>query len=95
MAVTFVMVVRIPVDGVERFREYEAHVLPLLAEHGGRLERRLHSREGRVEVHVVTFPSTGAFVAYRDDPRRAEWRALLVESGAEQEIFELFDVPTE
>lgn len=55
----------------------------------------LAAARGRVEVHVVTFPSTGAFVAYRDDPRRAEWRTLLVESGAEQEIFELFDVPIE
>jgi hypothetical protein len=75
-------------------------VLPLLAEHGGRLERRLRSADGPdgsgddVEVHVVSFPSPEGFTAYRGDPRRAEHAHLLEASGARTELLEMQDVPT-
>jgi uncharacterized protein (DUF1330 family) len=93
MSVTYVVVARIPPAGVERFQRYEAAVLPLLAEHGGRLERRLRSAGGGTEVHVLSFASAGAFAAYRDDPRRAEHRDLLEASGAAVEVIEVEDVP--
>jgi uncharacterized protein (DUF1330 family) len=94
MAVTYVVVARIPTAGVERFQRYEAAVLPLIAEHGGRLERRLRSASGDVEVHILSFASPAAFAAYRDDPRRAAHRELLETSGAEVELLALDDVPT-
>jgi uncharacterized protein (DUF1330 family) len=55
MTVTYVLIARIPPAGVEAFQRYEAAVLPLLAEHGGRLARRLRTDGGEVEVHLVEF----------------------------------------
>jgi hypothetical protein len=94
MAVTFVLVARIPSAGVEDFQRYEDAVLPLLAEHGGTLTRRLRSAAGDVEVHVVDFASHAAFSAFRADPRRARHYPLLEASGAETELLMLEDVPT-
>jgi len=94
MAVTYVLVARIPRAGVEAFQHYEASVLPLLAEHRGRLARRLRTGDGEVEVHVVEFASAAAFDAYRADPRRAEHAALLETSGARMELLAVEDVPT-
>ena len=93
MAVTFVLVARVPAAGVERFRRYEAAVLPLLADHGAVLERRLRSASGEVEVHVIAFPSHDALAAYRADPRRARHAPDLEASGATTELLELADVP--
>jgi uncharacterized protein (DUF1330 family) len=94
MAATYVLIARIPPAGVEAFQRYEAAVLPLLGEHGGRLARRLRTGDGEVEVHVVEFASTRAFDAYRADPRRAEHAALLEASGARTELLAVEDVPT-
>ena len=71
MGVTFVVVARIPRAGIERFQRYEDAVLPLIVEHGGRLERRLRSAAGDVEVHVLSFAAPESLDAYLDDPRRA------------------------
>lgn len=87
----YVLIARMPETGVDRFADYERAVLPLLAGHGGRLERRLRSPDARTEVHLVSFPSPERFAAYRDDPRRAEHAHLLRESGAAIELFELRD----
>ena len=67
MPVIYVLVARIPPAGVEAFQRYEAAVLPLLAEHGGRLARRLRTDGGEVEVHLVEFASAGGV---RRLPRR-------------------------
>jgi uncharacterized protein (DUF1330 family) len=94
MPVTFVVIARIPRAGIERFQRYEAAVLPLIVEHGGRLERRLRSAEGDVEVHVLSFADPDGLAAYLDDPRRAEHRELLAASGAELELLEVDDIAT-
>jgi uncharacterized protein (DUF1330 family) len=94
MGVTFVVVARIPRAGIECFQRYEQAVLPLLEEHGARLERRLRSAAGEVEVHLLTFAEEEALAAYLDDPRRAEHRELLAASGAELELLEVDDIPT-
>ena len=65
----------------------------LLAEHGGRLERRLRSPDRLTEVHLLAFSSAESFAAYRDDPRRAEHAHLLERSGASVEVLEVEDVP--
>jgi hypothetical protein len=92
VAVVYLMLARIPPDGVELFERYEANVLPLLDEYGGQLERRLRSADRRTEAHLVSFPTRDHFAAYRDDPRRAAQQQLLRDSGAEQELHELHEV---
>jgi uncharacterized protein (DUF1330 family) len=94
MAVTYVVIARIPQAGVDAYRRYEAAVLPLLADHGGRLTRRLQSTDGGVEVHVIEFATSAGLDAYRADPRRAQHADLLATSGAESELLEMHDVPT-
>jgi hypothetical protein len=90
-----VQTVRIPKEGIEAFRRFEATVLPLLAEHGGRLERRLRTLDGETEVHVVSFSSLAGFDAYRADPRRQEGLHLLHESQATTELLQVVDVTDE
>lgn len=92
MGVLLVVVARVPADGVAEFQAYEGRVLPLLAEHGGRLERRLRSPDATTEVHVVSFPTAEGFAAYVADPRRAEHSPLLARSGASLELLEVEDV---
>lgn len=91
--VTYLLVARLPVGGVGAFDAYEAAVLPLLERHGGRLERRLRSVDGRLEAHVVSFPDEAASAAYRNDPRRRAAAPLLEASGAQVELFAVGDVP--
>jgi uncharacterized protein (DUF1330 family) len=93
-AVTYVLIARIPAAGVDAHQRYEAAVLPLLADHGGRLARRLRSADGGVEVHVIEFASGDGLDAYRADPRRAQHADLLATSGAQSELLEMRDVPT-
>jgi len=52
------------------FEAYEATVLSLLDKHGGRLELRVRSLDGRTETHLLFFPSAQAFDKYRADPIR-------------------------
>jgi hypothetical protein len=89
--ITFALLVRLPVTGVEKFDEYERRVLPLLDDHGGRLLRRLRSQDRLTEIHIVAFESREAFAGYREDPRRNEQVHLLTESGAAVEVLEVFD----
>jgi hypothetical protein len=92
-AITLVLVARIPAAGVADFQAYETAVLPLLAEHGGRLERRLRGGDATVEIHVVRFPDTDALERYRQDGRRTAHAALLERSGASMELLHVEDVP--
>ena len=86
------MLARVPTAGLEPFAAYEARVLPLLVEHGGTLERRLRSADARIELHLVSFSSDEAFIAYRDDRRRRKHGDLLERSGAVIQLFELYDI---
>ena len=70
---TFVLIARVPPDGVAGFQAYEEAVLPLLSEFGGLLERRLRNSDGTVEVHIVSFDSDRNFQSFRTDPRRASF----------------------
>jgi hypothetical protein len=93
MAVIYVLLARLPADGVRGCQRYEEHVLALLACHSGQLERRLRSSDGQTEVHPVSFPSVEHFHSYSDDVRRAELRPLLERSGAQVDLHELYAVP--
>lgn len=92
-ALTFVLIARIPPNGVEAFQAYEEQVLPLLNEYGGRLQRRLRNELGTLELHIVSFPSDAAFQKYRSDPRRTAAARLLETSSAKLERLSLRDVP--
>ena len=94
MAVTYVLIARIPPQGIEAYKRYETAVLPLLADHGGRLARQLRSAEGDVEVHIIEFATDDGLDAYRADPRRAQHTHLLEQSGAQSELLEVDDVAT-
>ena len=88
----FALIARIPSHGVASFNAYEDQVLPLLAAHGGVLQRRLSTDDGGTELHLVWFPSAAAFAAYRDDPRRAALAPLMVASEAELDLLAMRDV---
>lgn len=90
--VTFVLVVRIPTEGIEDFQAYEDAVLPLLPEFNGRLERRLRNQDGTVEMHIVSFASDADFQNYRNDPRRAAQAWLLEKSSAKLELISMANV---
>jgi hypothetical protein len=90
--ILFAMIARIPVEGIAAFQAYEAEVLPLLAEHGGVLQRRLRSADAAAEVHLVWFPSDQAFEGYQADPRRSLHAPLMQTSGAAIELLRLSDV---
>jgi hypothetical protein len=92
VALTFLMLARLPEGQLDAFDAYESVVLPLLAEHGGRLERRLRTVDDRLEAHLVSFPSDEHFAAYRADPRRACAAPLLDRSGAAIELLAVRDV---
>jgi uncharacterized protein (DUF1330 family) len=89
---TLVQIVRIPVDGVDAFQAYESLVLPMLARHGGRLERRLRTADARVEIHILSFASQERLETYLADPQRAQHLHLREQSGAETELFEVTDI---
>ena len=89
---TLLLVARIPQPGVAAFQQYEATVLPLLADHGGTLERRLRNADGTFEAHVVHFSSEAALDRYRADPRRAAAHPLLLDSAATLEVTVVDDV---
>jgi hypothetical protein len=91
--VTLVLMVRIPVEGIEDFQAYEDAVLPLLPEFNARLERRLRNREGTIEMHIVSFASDADFYNYRNDPRRMAQASLLKRSCAKLELLSMANVP--
>jgi hypothetical protein len=90
--VTFVLIARIPAEGIEDFRTYEDAVLPLLPEFNGRLERRLRNPDGTIEMHIVSFASDADFQNYRNDPRRAALARLLEKSSAKLELLSMANV---
>ena len=90
--VTFVLIARIPAEGIEDFRAYEDAVLPLLPEFNGCLERRLRNPDGTVEMHIINFASDKDYQNYRNDPRRTAQARLLEKSSAKLELIPMANV---
>ena len=89
---TFVVIARVPSDGVASYQAYEQAVLPLLSEFGGLLERRLRNADGTIEVHIVSFDTDQAYQRFRSDPRRASLAHLIEASAARNELLAMTDV---
>jgi hypothetical protein len=90
--VTIAMIADVAAEGVAAFRRYESLVLPLLDRHDGRLERRLRSADGLVEIHVVSFASPAGYESYMADPERVRHRDLLAGVDLHQRILDVHDV---
>ena len=89
---TLVVLADVEREGVGAFQRYEAAVLPMLARHDGRLERRLRTADGQAEVHIVSFGARAGYDAYIADPERAHHRALLEGVALTQRLLEVTDV---
>lgn len=91
--ITFVVIIRVPPEGVGDFQAYEDAVLPLLPEFTGRLERRLRNPDGTVEMHIISFASAADRQNYLNDPRRKALAWLLERSAAKSELLLMANVP--
>ena len=90
-------------EGVEGLRAYEARVIPIMREHGGRVLSAFKP-EGHEhpdcpdEIHLIEFPSDEAFQSYRDDPqitRLAEMRGISISKTSVYLSEELIDYSDE
>lgn len=92
MRLTFVMVADIPPGAESAFQRYESLVLPLLARHGGELERRLRTDDSLNEVHIVSFESQDGYESYIADEERQSHRAVLGAADVVQRLLQVRDV---
>jgi enamine deaminase RidA (YjgF/YER057c/UK114 family) len=90
---TLALVVDLDDDAVAPFDAYERRVLPLLARHGGRLDRRLRTADGRAEVHLLSFADRTGYAAYLADPDRAAAGRLLDGLDVRRRLLEVADAP--
>jgi hypothetical protein len=75
---TLVVILTIRPGALESFRAFEGRAARILERHGSAIERVVAippqaPGEPPKEVHLVRFPTSAAFAAYRADP---EWAAL-------------------
>lgn len=89
---TLVIIADVSPEAVTAFLDYEQKVLTLLPRHGGRLERRLRSRDGSAEVHVISFASRSGYQTYLADPERTLHRPLIEKFAIRQRLLEVIDV---
>lgn len=66
------LLVAIDLSGADlaAFDHYEAQVLPMLAQHGGRLKLRVRAIDQRSETHLLYFPDESGCQAFLGDPAR-------------------------
>jgi uncharacterized protein (DUF1330 family) len=87
---TLVAILTVRKAAIEKFRAFENHAAAVMATHGGRIERTVvvagAAHDVFKEIHVVTFPSEGAFAAYRGDERLRELAPLRDESVVHTEV---------
>ncbi|WBB56362.1 GNAT family N-acetyltransferase [Verrucosispora sp. WMMD573] len=91
-AVRLVALVELPDGAVEAGQRYEDTVLALLPRHGGRLERRLRTGDGRTEVHVIRFDTRAGYQAFLADPERTALRGTLGETAPQTRVLEVHEV---
>ncbi len=89
---TLVALVEYSATAVEAGQRYEDAVLALLPRHGGRVERRLRTGDGRSEVHVIRFDTRAGYVAFLADPERTDLRHALGEAAPNTRVLEVQEV---
>lgn len=82
---TVAVIAKVPKDGVTAFQDHEANVLPMLPKFGGRIERRLRTRDGTAEIHILSFSSEDGYQRYSEAARTAPSATLLGLSRADVE----------
>ncbi|MEU8296500.1 GNAT family N-acetyltransferase [Micromonospora sp. NPDC048909] len=86
------LVALVELPDVEAGQRYEDAVLALLDRHGGRLERRLRTDDGRTEVHVIRFASRAGQESFMADPERLALRATLGDAAPVTRVLPVQDV---
>jgi hypothetical protein len=76
------------------FDIYESAVLPLVEEHGGRIEMRVRALDGASEAHLLFFPDERCFERFLCDPVRVAAREQWGLSGANATRVEVKPMPT-
>lgn len=76
--------------GLKGLQSFEAKVIPILKEYGGRLiSASSHSQRSKHdpdEIHVIQFPSMAAFHAYKTDIRVLELQSLKANTISKMEL---------
>jgi enamine deaminase RidA (YjgF/YER057c/UK114 family) len=88
---TLALVVDFAEDAVGPFAAYERRVIPRLERHGGRLDRRLRTADGRTEIHLLSFADRAGYEAYLADPERAAAGHLLDGLDVQRRLLEMTD----
>jgi enamine deaminase RidA (YjgF/YER057c/UK114 family) len=88
---TLALVADLAAGAVGPFDAYERRVLPLLARHGGRLDRRLRTADGRTEIHLLSFADRAGYDAYLADPDREVAGRLLDGLDVRRRLLEVTD----
>ncbi len=88
-----VMIVDLAPAAVEDFQSYEDIVLGMLPRHGGRLERRMRSTDQGFECHLITFDCRAGYDAFIADPDRCAARVAMPETGIDQRVVIVHEVP--
>jgi len=88
---TLALIVDLEIDAVTPFDAYERRVLPLLTRHGGRLDRRLRTADGRTEIHLLSFGDRAGYEAYLADPGRAAAGRFLDGRNVHRRLLEVTD----
>ncbi|MET7750538.1 GNAT family N-acetyltransferase [Micromonospora sp. NPDC005367] len=86
------LAVLVELPDVEAGQRYEDAVLALLGRHGGRLERRLRTDDGRTEVHVIRFATPEGQESFLADPERVALRAALGDAAPVSQVLPVHDV---
>ncbi|MFV2112797.1 GNAT family N-acetyltransferase [Micromonospora sp. LOL_025] len=91
-AVRLVALVELAPDAVEAGQRYEDTVLGLLRRHGGRLERRQRTGDGRTEVHLIRFDTRDGYDGFLADPERVALREELGDAAPTTRVLEVHEV---
>jgi GNAT superfamily N-acetyltransferase len=89
---TLAAIVDAPPEHAATVNAYEDAVLGLMERHGGRVERRLRSADGRAEVQIISFADRAGLDGFLADPDRAALRADLGDVAPDARVIEAADL---
>jgi hypothetical protein len=89
---TFVAIVEAAPADADAVNGYEDAVLALMSRHGGMVERRLRTADGRTEVQVLSFADRDGYEGFLADPGRAALRAELGDVAPTARVLEVTDI---